>query len=393
MKRTQTGWWMALALAGLLPGVTRGQASLTGLGVPEGEEAASVAAQVSSDGGAVVGSEMVFDEVWEKRTDRPVRWQNGQRLAIPLPENSTGRASGVSIQGVTVVGTFHRLILRGPDGQPMGIAEWKAMMESADESLFENGFPDMEEYQGPFRWTPVGGFEALPMPEGAEVSGGVAVSADGSTVVGYMDSADGIQAFRWTTEGGTQGLGFFPGGIESRALAANIDGRVIVGFAHHADGIRAFRWTVAEGMQNLGMLEGGTFSRAAGVSADGSVVVGGVEYEGGRERAFRWTAATGMVELTPPEGTRSWVATAVSANGGTVVGQMSMEAGGSEAFVWDAAHGMRSVKSVLAAANVEVGEWRLDIAMGVSADGRTIVGAGVHPAGRGEAWRAVLPAP
>jgi hypothetical protein len=70
-----------------------------------------------------------------------------------------------------------------------------------------------------------------------------------------------------------------------------------------------------------------------------------------------------------------------------------MEAGGSEAFVWDAAHGMRSVKSVLASANVEVGEWRLDIAMGVSADGRTIVGAGVHPAGRGEAWRAVLPAP
>ena len=61
------------------------------------------------------------------------------------------------------------------------------------------------------------------------------------------------------------------------------------------------------------------------------------------------------------------------------------------AFVWDATNGMRSVKAVLEAANVNLEGWRLDIAMVVSSDGKTIVGAGVNPDGKGEGWRAVSP--
>lgn len=407
MKRVNTVgfWWggmLGLALGACMAAAEAApKASFTGLGLP-GDALGSVAAQISPDGGTVVGAE-IFREKLEKgafgeeevgeEIERAVMWTGGKRRVIPMPSNTVGRVSGVSINGGTVVGTFHRTQYFRANGKPMSRKEWDRFWQEGEDDDSGDEIPNVDEKWGPFRWTKVVGFQPLPMPEGAEQSGGVAVSADGTTVVGYMDSEDGYQAFRWTSKDGTKGLGFFPGGIESRALAVSRDGSVIVGFGHYADGVRAFRWTAKEGMQNLGILPGCKISRASGVSADGSVVVGAADVDFRQERAFRWTAAEGMVELTAPPKTYATIATAVSADGSIVVGQMIGEKGEPQAFVWDATHGMRSVKSVLEAANVDVGKWRLDIAMGVSADGRTVVGSGVNPDEMGEGWLAVLPAP
>jgi len=360
-------WTGVLALSG----VAFGQASFTGLGVPEGEDSQSQAGQVSADGGTVAGSvrePLVVEEEEVDVISKAFIWTAaGGMTKLPVAgEIQSHRALGVSSNGATIVG----------------------VMTTFDEENAETS----EIEQKPFRWTAAGGFQALPMPEGARQSSANAISWDGSTIVGYMDSADGFQAFRWSQADGTQGLGFFPDGLESRALAVNLDGSVIVGFGHHADGIRAFRWTAQDGLQNLGVTQGASKSWATGVSSDGSVVVGVVEFADTKTaRAFRWTAQGGMVELTPMANTRSWLASAVSGDGGVIVGQRFGEDRTVEAFVWDATNGMRSVKAVLEAANVTVGDWRLDIAMGVSADGKTIVGAGVNPDGKGEAWRAVLP--
>ncbi len=358
--------WVFAALL-IQPLIARGQASFTGLGVPEGEKSRSQAGQISADGSTVVGSviEPVTVEGDEEYVQKAFYWKaTGGMVKLPLSGNIQGhQALGVSGDGTAMVGAQTTF-----DEEPFRIAD------------------------DPFRWTAAGGFQSLPMPEGARDSSANAVSADGTTVVGYMDSEDGFQAFRWTQAGGTQGLGFFPGGLESRALAVNADGSVIVGYGHLGDGIRAFRWTDQYGLQTLGVTQGGTKSWATGVSADGSVVVGVVEFADTKTaRAFRWTSQTGMVELTPMANTRSWLAAAVSSDGTVIVGQRFGEDRTVEAFVWDATNGMRSVKAVLEAANVNVTGWRLDIAMGVAADGKTIVGAGVNPDGKGEAWRAVLP--
>lgn len=406
MKSTRTIWLagaaLGIALCARMGAAAAPQASFAGLGLPD-DALGSVAAQVSPDGGTVVGAEIFLEKLGKdefgeeedgEEIERAVVWAGGKRRVIPMPANTVGRASGVSINGGTVVGTFHRTAYFRANGKPMSRKEWDRLWnEDDDEDDSGDEIPDIEENWGPYRWTKVVGFQPLPMPEGAEQSGGIAVSADGTTVVGYMDSEDGFQAFRWTTADGTKRLGFFPGGIESRALAVSRDGSVIVGFGNHADGIRAFRWTAKDGLQNLGVLPGCKISRAAGVSADGNVVVGAADVDFRKERAFRWTAAEGMVELTAPPKTYATVATAVSADGSIVVGQMIGEKGEPQAFVWDATHGMRSVKSVLEAANVDVGTWRLDIAMGISADGRTVVGSGVNPDDKGEGWRAELPAP
>jgi PKD repeat protein len=51
---------------------------------------------------------------------------------------------------------------------------------------------------------------------------------------------------------------------------------------------------------------------------------------------------------------------------------------------------MRNLKSVLTAGGLDLGGWTLSMAWGVSADGSTIVGAGLNPEGQAEAWRATL---
>jgi probable HAF family extracellular repeat protein len=68
-------------------------------------------------------------------------------------------------------------------------------------------------------------------------------------------------------------LGTLPGGNHSEARGVSADGSVVVGYSNSANGGRAFRWTSA-GMTDLGTLPGGNHSVAYGVSADGSVVVG-----------------------------------------------------------------------------------------------------------------------
>ncbi|MGE0696738.1 MAG: FG-GAP-like repeat-containing protein [Pirellulales bacterium] len=129
------------------------------------------------------------------------------------------------------------------------------------------------------------------------------------------------------------------------ARATSADGSVIVGYGTTATADRAFRWTSGGGMQNLGDLSGGTnTSYAFGVSADGSVVVG-----------------------------------------------KSGSALGDEAFYWTAAGGMQNLRELLIVGGATgLSGWTLHDAIGVSEDGRTVVGFGTNPSGDKEAWVAVV---
>ena len=64
----------------------------------------------------------------------------------------------------------------------------------------------------------------------------------------------------------------------------------------------------------------------------------------------------------------------------------------SEAFVWDDSNGMRLLQNVLEEGGVDLSEWTLVRADGISNDGRTIVGVGYHN-GYEEAFVAVIPEP
>jgi hypothetical protein len=84
------------------------------------------------------------------------------------------------------------------------------------------------------------------------------------------------------------------------------------------------------------------------------------------------------------------VAAAVSADGSTIVGNSSLSRHEDwAAFIWDAEHGMRNLRDVLIneyGLGSSLEGWRLITANDISADGRTIVGIGIGPAGQQEAW-------
>ncbi len=151
-----------------------------------------------------------------------------------------------------------------------------------------------------FRWDPLSGMQAI-------IGGGSAsdVSADGDEVVGFRhvppsvgDPGGSTEAYFWSAATGLLPLGDFPGGnFESQARAISADGSTVLGFGRTEFGYEAFRWTAATGMVGLGDLGGGGgFSTAKDLSGDGSIVIGHGHGPLGGTR-FIWDAAHGMRDL------------------------------------------------------------------------------------------------
>ncbi|MEX2142253.1 MAG: hypothetical protein WD894_23495 [Pirellulales bacterium] len=345
---------IAIALVSLLtPSPTWAQARFTGLGFFGGYE--SRATDVSADGRVVVG----FSE------PNIFRWTRDISIVRPSRQ---GRPA-LSADGSVVVGNY-----------------------STPENTLE-----------PFRWvigesfTPLGDFAGgYPFPIGRAFD----VSADGRTVVGHGDTAIGELAFRWTPETGMVGLG----GIDSRAHGVSADGTVAVGYTTGANSLpHAVRWSAQTGMLALPRPNGTESSEAHAVSADGVVVVGVNVFASrfdrrARAQAFRWTANEGLVLLDDLPGSRVYsIAYDVSADGSVIVGSGdTLRADGSDtlgAFYWTQERGMVDLYDLLVSQGVTNLEgWRLSEVRGVSADGLTVVGTGVHD-GRIEAFVATVPEP
>ncbi|RRW89207.1 hypothetical protein [Pandoraea apista] len=216
-----------------------------------------------------------------------------------------------------------------------------------------------------FRWTSTLGTQDLGSSNAIE-SVPAAVSANGGVVVGlHMPTfTSGSFAFRWTSATGMQSLGTL-GGSTSSATAVSADGAVVVGISDTTTAFNshAFRWTASGGMADLGTL-GGPNSNAYAVSADGSVVVGAALTSGNVTRAFRWTSSTAMQDLGALDGGSS-SASAVSADGTVVAGQATSIGNGLRVFRWTSATGMKDI-GTLGGDNTYF--------YGMNADGSVLVG-------------------
>ncbi len=337
--------------ATLLASVAAPAASFTGLGFLPGGDA-SWARAVSADGSVVVGESEI--PTAPNAIMQAFRWtEQGGMVGLGfLPGGKNSGARGVSSDGATVVG-FSSILA----GDPPVLTEWYG-----------------------FRWTQATGLSSLGQ---GFVRG---VSGDGSVAIGDGYPANNpSQAFYWAATGAF-GLGILHGGVSSSALAVSGDGLSVAGTSFTdltPGGEQAFLWTPANGMVGLAGFPGSNFSEGNGISADGTTIVGVCDGPG-LSQAFRWTMAAGMTGLgTLPYGGNS-CALATSGDGQIVVGFANTSLS-SEAFVWDITHGIRNLREVLIQQQVDMTDWQLDTALGISADGRTIVGSGYHH-GTTEAW-------
>ena len=210
-----------------------------------------------------------------------------------------------------------------------------------------------------------------------------ALSDDGTISAGFEGiegPVNGVMATRTTggVNGTTELLGDLPGGLTSSiAWDLSGDGGIVIGQGSSAQGTEAFRWEAGT-MSGLGDLPGGGFGSVAyGISQDGTTIVGAGTSATNTE-AFRWRNGmmTSLGSLSGGSGFSE--SQAVSADGSVVVGNSVNSSNTSAAFVWDSAHGMREVSVLLAALGVDLDALGIELfgALGVSADGRTIVGIG-----------------
>jgi probable HAF family extracellular repeat protein len=350
------GFTQAITVIGI--GSTQASATFQGLGIPSTySNRQSTALGVSADGHYVVGQVRTGSSSYSGFI-----WSDG--VMTLLTDLSGGdvnsNASGVSING-RVAGHGQRTTRQ--------MAWWDT--PSAPQQI-DGG------------------------PLGYSSASAIAISDDGTTIVGTAGGEAG--ALRWTQAGGLVNLEqeTWPVyGMGSWATAVSSDGSVVVGYTNTTDVStrEAFRWTARDGMVTLGDLDGGDISsQAFGVSPDGTIVVGIATTDAGSE-AFLWSAGN-MISLGNLDEVSGFaVAYDLSANGAVVVGK-STDAAGVQAVMWLADHSIIRVQDYLVdVVGLDLTGWRLTEAHAISDDGHVLVGTGINPQGRTEAWIATLPEP
>jgi probable HAF family extracellular repeat protein len=324
--------------------------SFTPLGDLPGGSFFSTATAISSDGSVIVG----YSATASSAMPTPFRWTRESGMIplglIPDPV-AYGFANGLSRDGRVTVGLSAGSGIR------------------------------------PVKW--IAGSGPIELALARRQGRAIGASADGSVIVG-SDEWVGRQAVMWRGDEPARLLGYLPTHDSSRAMAVSPDGSLVVGWGQ-GPGISptAFRWTEAEGMQPFDPPEATiTMGIPYTFSDDGTTIVG-------RTKSFvasRWTAETGTVALPHLAGVITVrEAFAVSADGSTIGGRGATESGDG-GFIWTLSGGTELAFDFFTRHGLTLSGWQISVIAGVSADGKTFTGTGVHD-GVTEAFVAVIPAP
>lgn len=246
-----------------------------------------------------------------------------------------------------------------------------------------------------FQWSVGGGTLAMGDLDGnffySEAAG---VSDDGSVIVGTGTSWVSNEAFRWTQSTGMTGMGTLPGGgyQRSHANAVSGDGSVIAGYGFNSnDDFEAFRWTDSGGMVGIGIPMGFQGTRATGISPGGQYIIGSADHADGMG-AFIWDEVGGMRALATPDGSTPYKIVFDVSDTGAVVGLVETVSSEVKAAMWDLA-GQLIFLDDLIAGLPGTADWTPEAALGISADGNTILLVGHNAAGDYSSALLTIPTP
>jgi probable HAF family extracellular repeat protein len=224
----------------------------------------------------------------------------------------------------------------------------------------------------PAVWPRASAPRLVAMPEGATRGDGFAIAGDGTVVGDYAPPGFpfGEHCFRTTPDGVSIDLGLLGRGDTCVAQAINRQGW-IAGEANVVPDLHthAFLWQEGQ-MRDLGLLPGDTQAEAMAINDEGKVV-GNSAHTFLSNRAFLWEGGT-MTDLGAGSGFDDTAAYDINVHG-DIVGSGYVAAEGMN-------HALRFVRGGVVRLEdevVELGDWRLEEAHGINADG-VIVGWGHH---------------
>lgn len=173
-----------------------------------------------------------------------------------------------------------------------------------------------------FRWSPDSGTELLPGLPGFAAYRAAAVSADGTTILGELQSESGTsQVVLWHANGTIEQLRLPTRWIRVGAHDLSHDGAVAIGFGIEADHtIRAWRWTRLGGVRIIDLPAGATLTQAIVLSGDGQYAFGHTDDSAGRISPCRWDAEGNIERLPFPSDQEQIHPWATNHDGSVVVG-------------------------------------------------------------------------
>ena len=344
---------------------------------PGGMGGQTLARAVSADGTVVLAQVMGMSGTMG--TTRPFIWTvaDGSRL-VPVPTDFRFDVVvipyAISGDGTHWAGEFHSSTTANPPTPPTPFAGPTVAAMMVDPNVLE-------------QTTNAG----LPLPMGATNGYAVAMVGDGTRAVGrFTDATNVTHGIRWNDQGTFLPFASpFGQGAATTADAVTRDGTIVAGTATDGMGNQFVNFWAEPGVTAPGMVRtmtGISSLEVHAMSENARYTVGTYRDSAGSNFAFI-TDGTRFIPFNmtnmpvPPRG-NAWD---VSDDGSFIVGdldmQMSGTAPGMQAVVWKPDGTFRTVLDILRDLRVTPAGWVLQSALGVSADGRTVVGQGVDPMG------------
>jgi probable HAF family extracellular repeat protein len=223
---------------------------------------------------------------------------------------------------------------------------------------------------------------ALPCDE--LLTGAFGASDDGRVIVGLgWDGCRFARAFRWEESTGMVDLGSTVSGRSSRANSVSGDGRVVIGWQEASSGFRQGAMWV-DGRQELFMGPHGFVGEAFDANSDGSIIVGG-GCDPVEEMAWVWRRESGITCYPPPRRRRAefLVRMMATSEDGRVIGGAHTFGLESDSIVWidGEAHYLKDYLRERGVTDAFEGWINTGFTNAVSPDGRVLAGYGAGPTG------------
>jgi probable HAF family extracellular repeat protein len=204
------------------------------------------------------------------------------------------------------------------------------------------------------------------------------VSADGRVVVTTLDCPFG-QPYAAISTDGQPSMLVFEEIPFSWGWAISADGTVATASGISVEHL-GVTWRAESGLEPLVPPPGLSNVWPGALNSNGDMIAGSVGTSGGRQ-AFLWSARDGFGLLGPRDASRNEFARDICDNGSVIVG-VSQSSDEDRAVVWLFGGSALLLRDLITTRGIDAAEWsELHVAAAISGDGRFVVGHGLH---RGE---------